>query len=304
LEGPPGSGKTSVLQGIAGEMGMEFLPVIMSVMEPIDPMGMPRFFETMGRESGSLSANRAPEFLLTHPLSSDRTAEARGRARQYPKVDVPNSSGYELTRARIRLFTNSRPELALEQFRQLQKNPGKAATLEVRYGLAIANSAVGNHDLAERQLNALLADYEDLIPLHSALGIAQMGQGDEAAALKTFEHAMSLFPRNVPLTVHYCEALLRAGQAKKAHTILLDLLNQVPPKLDQVRLIAIAANRAGDTADSHYYMAEYHAMNGNLHMAIDQLKNALETPNLDSVQKARYKARLDQFTSYLPTKGR
>jgi len=41
MEGAPGSGKTSVLKGLADEMGMDFLPIIMSVMEPIDPMGMP-----------------------------------------------------------------------------------------------------------------------------------------------------------------------------------------------------------------------------------------------------------------------
>lgn len=308
------AGGISAAQGMAIEQQIKFtrineyeadrVGISLLAESGFDPMGMPAFFETMGRASGSLSSSRAPEFLLTHPVSSDRVAESRARARQYPRVDVPDSSGYELTRARIRLLTRSRPELALEQFLQMQKNPGKAASLEAKYGLAIANTAVGNDGLAERQLTSLLASNDDLIPLHSALGIAQMNQGDEAAALKTFEHAMNLFPRNVPLTVHYCETLLRAGQAKKAHTILLDLLNQVPPKLGQVRLIAIAANRAGDTADSYYYMAEYHAMNGNLRMAIDQLRHALATPDLDSVQKARYKARLEQFTSYLPTKGK
>ena len=67
-----------------------------------------------------------------------------------------------------------------------------------------------------------------------------------------------------------------------------------------MRLIALAANAAGDTADAHYYMAEYHAMNGSLRLAIDQLRLALATPGLDSVQEARYMARLNQFQEYLP----
>jgi hypothetical protein len=41
LEGPPGSGKTAVLGALAKEMKMDFLPIVMSVMEPIDPMGLP-----------------------------------------------------------------------------------------------------------------------------------------------------------------------------------------------------------------------------------------------------------------------
>jgi len=308
------AGGVSASQGAAIEQQIKFtrsneyeadrVGITILANSGFDPMGMPAFFETMGRQTGSLSANRAPEFLLTHPVSSDRMAESRARARQYPVVDVADSSGYELTRARIRLLTSSRPELALEQFRSLQKDPAYKGSLEVEYGLAIANSGMGNYDKAEKSLTTLLRENEGIVPLHSAVGVNRMQSGNNEAALETFEDAMELFPRNVPLTVHYSEALIRDGQAKKAHTILLDLLNQVPPTPEQVRLIAIAANKAGDTDESYYYMAEYHAMTGNLRMAIDQLKLALATPNVDNVQKARYKARLEQFTSYLPTKGK
>ena len=41
LEGPPGSGKTAILADIAKELKMDFIPIVMSVMEPIDPMGLP-----------------------------------------------------------------------------------------------------------------------------------------------------------------------------------------------------------------------------------------------------------------------
>jgi predicted Zn-dependent protease len=269
-----------------------------------DPMGMPAFFETMGRQTGSLSGSRVPEFLLTHPVSSDRMAEGRARAKNYPRVDVPDSNGYEITRARIRLLTSRRPEVALEQFRNLQSNAAYTGSLEVEYGLAIANRGMGNFGVAERELKTLLANNDEVIPIYSALGTVRMDLGNTTEALKTFEDALKLFPRNVPLTVYYCDALLRDGQAKKAHKILLELLNRVPPTLEQVRLIAIAANKAGDTDEAYFYMAEYHAMNGNLRMAIEQLKLALATPGVNNVQKARYKARLEQFTSYLPSKGK
>jgi predicted Zn-dependent protease len=163
---------------------------------------------------------------------------------------------------------------------------------------------MGNFGVAERELKTLLANNDEVIPIYSALGVVRMDLGNTTEALKTFEDALKLFPRNVPLTVYYCDALLRDGQAKKAHKILLELLNRVPPTLEQVRLIAIAANKAGDTDEAYFYMAEYHAMNGNLRMAIEQLKLALATPGVNNVQKARYKARLEQFTSYLPSKGK
>ena len=90
-----------------------------------------------------------------------------------------------------------------------------------------------------------------------------------------------------------------AGQPKKAHAILLDLLNNVPPTAEQVRLIALAASAAGDTADAHYYMAELHLLRGDVIMAADQLRLALSIPGLDSVQKARFTSRLAEIQEWL-----
>jgi predicted Zn-dependent protease len=267
-----------------------------------DPMGMPRFFETMGRSSATLSENRAPEFLLTHPLSSDRTAETRDRARNLPRNDAVDSDGYSIARARVKLLTASRPEVALEYFREEGTKPDKVGSLEVEYGIALAQLELGNANAAKKRLTTLRNNNEGVIAFHSALAISQSNLGERDAAFETFQTAMDLFPRSVPLTVRYAETLLRFGEAAEAHAILLDLLNQVPPTLEQIRLIALAANAAGDTSDAHYYMAEYHAMSGNLRLAIDQLRLALSTPELDSVQRARYRARLDEFQQYLPTR--
>ncbi|MDH3977154.1 MAG: hypothetical protein OEU86_01460, partial [Gammaproteobacteria bacterium] len=111
-------------------------------------------------------------------------------------------------------------------------------------------------------------------------------------------------PRNVPLTIRYAELLAQDGQPKAAHKILLDLYNQVPPTPEQVRQIALTANAAGDIAESHYYMAEYHIMSGSLMLASDQLVMALQVEDLDSVQKARYESRLEQIQEYMPKRNK
>lgn len=267
-----------------------------------DPMAMTDFFETMGRKTSSLT-NRAPEFLLTHPLSADRMAEARSRARTYPAVDINDSPEYAIARARSKLLTSSRPESALDYFEGKRTDAPRVEQLEVSYGTAITLLQLGRYKQAETILAELLEHYEAVTPLYSALAQARQLQGDTEGALVRYEEALELFPRNVPLTVRYCEALLRAGEAARAHTILLDLLNQVPPTLEQVRLIAIAANASGDVGNAHYYMAEYHAMSGSLRLAIEQLQLALGTPGLDTVQQARLRARLEEFQSYLPTRA-
>jgi predicted Zn-dependent protease len=139
---------------------------------------------------------------------------------------------------------------------------------------------------------------------HTALGQAQLASGETRAALGTLEQARELAPRNVPVTVRYAEALLQAGRPKRAHEVLLDLFNNVPPSQEQIRLTAIAANAAGDVSDAYSYMAEYHIMGGDLPLAINQLELALSVPSLSDVQRARYLARLKELREALPPRSR
>jgi predicted Zn-dependent protease len=142
--------------------------------------------------------------------------------------------------------------------------------------------------------------YPEVLQFHTALGQAQLSAGQTKAALDTLERARVLAPRNVPITVRYGEALLQAGRPKRAHEVLLDLFNNVPPSQEQIRMTAIAANAAGDVADAYSYMAEYHIMGGDLPLAINQLELALSVPNLTDVQRAKFLARLKELREALP----
>ena len=101
----------------------------------------------------------------------------------------------------------------------------------------------------------------------------------------TFERATELFPRNTPLTIHYAEALLRIGQPRKAHDMLLDLLNTVPPTPEQVRLISRAAIEAGEV--------------GDLVGGINFLQRALQVPDLEEIQRIRFEARIDFVREFM-----
>ncbi|MEE8093656.1 MAG: tetratricopeptide repeat protein, partial [Gammaproteobacteria bacterium] len=139
-----------------------------------------------------------------------------------------------------------------------------------------------------------------VIPYRIGQGEALMRNGQVSAALDEFSVAVSLFPRNVPLTISYAEALIVAGEPAAAHELLLDLLNNVPPTPEQIRLIARAANAEGDVGNAHFYMAEYYVSIGSGPLAINQLRMALESPNVNSVDRARIEARLKQIRELMP----
>jgi predicted Zn-dependent protease len=119
--------------------------------------------------------------------------------------------------------------------------------------------------------------------------------------IATFQKANALFPRNVPLSVRYAEALMKAERPKEAHALLLDVFNNEPPTPEQIQLTALAASAAGDMGDAYYYMSEYHIASGDLMLAVQQLQLALAAPNLSSVQRQRFQARLDELRDFLAT---
>jgi predicted Zn-dependent protease len=267
-----------------------------------DPNTMPAFFETLGRRAGA-SEGMIPEMLRTHPVSTTRISESRSRAQQYNGPYTPDSLSYSLTRERMRVLSTPAGKSALDYYSATIANEADATPAQ-RYGKGLALMAAGRAEAATPIFVSLLGADQTIIQYHTALGQAQQQAGNDKEALATLNRARDLFPRNVPVTVRYAESLMQQGDSRKAHQVLLDLFNAVPPTPEQARLIARAANAAGDVADSYYYMAEYHLMGGDLPLAINQLKMALDVPELTSVQRAKFQARMEEVQAALPKRQR
>jgi len=263
-----------------------------------DPNAMPAFFDTMFRRT-QLGPDRVPELLRTHPVTSNRIAESKDRANQYPPVNVKDSLSYALMKERIRVLLVSRNGDSREYYMALGDNAADLSLAQT-YGRGLSELYGNEADKAVVTFTRLRQQYPEVMAFHTALGQAQLAAGRTQAALETLEHARVLAPRNVPVTVRYGEALLQAGRPKRAHEVLLDLFNNVPPTQDQIRLTAMAANAAGDVADAYSYMAEYHLMGGDLMLAINQLELALSVPSITEVQRAKFVARLKEAREWLP----
>ena len=274
----------------ADRVGMGFLAAA-----GFDPYGMPDFFETMGRRSGLAGSNRnaLPEILLSHPVATNRIAESRARAAQFTELkQVPESASYQLTRERLRVLATPAEDNVGRYYMERRENQDQ--TVGERYGEALAYYQRGDARAALDSLTDLARRYPQIPMLQSTLGQALMGAGETDEALETFRKALTLSPRNVPLTMRYAEALLKADQAKTAHAVLLDLFNNVPPTPEQIRFTALAASTAGDSADAAYYMSEYHISTGNLPLSVAQLEAALAVPGITNVQRGRFQARLTE----------
>jgi predicted Zn-dependent protease len=263
-----------------------------------DPLGMATMFAELERNSPNPDRIKAIEFLIDHPLSAERIAEARNRAEQIGRIRHEDSLSYLLMRERLRSLVGN-PEIAREYYANLAKNGG-TLNLEQRYGKAVADIAARKPALAIPDLQALLLEYPRVTQFYGALGQAYLANGQLKESQAVLDKGLALFPRNVPVTIRLAETLMRAGDNKRAQLILDDLFNQVEPTPNQAKLIAKAANDAGNVADSYYYMADFYLMNGDLMQASNQLALALGVPDLNPIQRARISAMLDEVRAALP----
>lgn len=261
-----------------------------------DPYGMASFFEVMSRQRPTDPDHRVPEFLRTHPVTSARIAEARNRARDYAPVRTDDSIGYGIAKIRAIVMQFDTPGEAVAYF---ENRPYQNQNDIERYGRMLAYLRDGKGFAALDIIEYLIESDPKVIAYHIALGDTYMALNRHDDAIAAFEHALALFPRNVPLVIAYSEKLLELGRAELAHEILLDLLNNVPPTPEQVRLIARAASEAGESAESLSYLAEYRLMIGDLVGGIQYLQQALRVPELEEIQRIRFEARIDFIREYM-----
>ena len=277
----------------ADRVGISFLAAA-----GFDPQGMPDFFEAIGRRNTLQSPTQyIPSLLQDHPVTSDRIAESRERASHYPRTKQPESLTYAFARERLRVVSAPSDEDLRPYY--ASRRADRTLTPAERYGEALAIAQAGDRASAESTLRDLGRKYPTLPLIQSSLGQTQDIEGHATEALATLANAVSISPRNVPLSIRYAEALMRTGRNKEAHELLLDLFNNVAPTPAQIRLIALAASAAGDSGDAYFYMGEYHISSGDLPLAVNQLELALAAPNITPVQRARYAARMKEVRDAL-----
>lgn len=259
-----------------------------------DPFAMAGFFERLSKES-RVQENNAPEFLRTHPVNTNRIADALGRAEAYGHHQRPDSLRFHLSRADLRQRSFRRPDQAIEFFRKTLKEGRYADETAERYGLALALERAGNLDEASREaaaLRAKLPQQAEIVILGARL---QRRRGDMEGAMANLSEALGLFPTSVPLNMAYAETLMAAGRSAQALRALRVVASQRPNDPDLYKLMSDAAGKSGEKGETHLYRAEYLYLGGDLEPAIKQLENGLRTPGLSYQAASRLQVRLDEL---------
>ncbi|MGH8120429.1 MAG: M48 family metalloprotease [Gammaproteobacteria bacterium] len=272
----------------ADRIGMQLL-----ARSGFDPRGMPGFFQKL--QQFTRYYGKAPEFLLTHPLTTTRIADSMARAESYPVVEHKSSAGYRLVRAKIRADTFERPREAVRFFKERMDTTGYPDLSTARYGYVIALTNAGEYIKAREQLHLLLAEDRENVTYLMAAARLETAQRNFAAAASLYSAAHKLYPDYRPLVLGFARALLDAGQPQEARKLLVDYGRRHEPDISYYDLLSQAEADTGSPAEAGITKAEYYYLSGDTKLAIDRLKFAQHQSSLDYYQEERIKARLAQL---------
>jgi predicted Zn-dependent protease len=259
----------------------------------IDPFGMPTFFERLYQTTRLYGAASIPEFLSTHPVTTDRIAESTERARKYGHGKQRDTLEFELIKVRLAVQQSRDPGSLLRSF---NAESGAAQ----RYAIALANWRIGNRAEARKQLAVLRDRDPDRILYRTTQARLLMEDGKVRQGLSLFEDTQQLYPGDLVVGQYYAEALLLANKPTEARDVILALLRDEQARTPAIyKLWARATSSNGPAWETRFASAEIHAMNGNLPLAVDQLEQALRLNGLNDYDRARIQARLHEFKSAL-----
>lgn len=247
------------------------------------PEAMAIFFARLAHAEQA-SSSEMPELLRTHPVTSERIAEAEARAADYRNIHLHHTLTFALAKARLQAL--------LEPPHQIIDNTARASLavsndLPDRYRYALALERAGHPKKAQRILERLVAKTPNSVPLHLALATATRHAGNPKAALEQMRALNALYPQQEPIVVALAKTELANNLPTAALTHLRALIEIRSVQPLTLKLEAEAAAHANRPILSHEALARYYFSLGANSSAIEQLDLALKTPALPPSDEAR-----------------
>jgi predicted Zn-dependent protease len=262
----------------------------------MDPQAAPAMFERMLHATRYSRDDQMPEFLRSHPLSENRIADTRNRARKYPKKTREPDLEYQLMRARVITELTDTPAQAVERFRgELEGNP-RSRDAAV-YGLVLSLTAAGRADEAALELDSIWSASPDRLEYIIADAEIEMVRNRPEQAVKKLNRRLQVSPGNHPLTMVYATALMKNQQPHIAEEVLMAQSKRRPNDPGLWYLLAEVQGLSGDIVGLHQSRAEYFILNGALDEAKKQLNYALKLTGNNFHASAKINQRLDDVAT-------
>ena len=287
-----------------------------------DPRGMAEMFENMLRASRYY--RKPPAFLLSHPVTQNRVADARLRLKEgaaaysdKPESDKIRERYYQWMRQRAWLLEEDAASLIDKHMADLgfgkpprdgYKEALAALTADNNeqptsqesasyYGLAISLQKNGQHTKSLQLTQALCRHFNNLacrllIAENRAL-LGEQGWQQNYELLYALARKQPDQARSV--AVSYAQRLMEKREYKRTVSLLEDHLDQAPDNKSAWYLLAETQGLVGNILGVHKARAEYFLLTGRLEAAALQLNYALEKAQQLPFEKAWVEEKLKEL---------
>jgi predicted Zn-dependent protease len=259
-----------------------------------DARAMASFFERMQRSQRVADDGTLPGYLRTHPISTERIADAQNKVAGLPYRQHLDSAEFHLVRAKLRAEAGDALE-AVSHFQRAVRDGRYANEAAGRYGLL-------NALLRARRAKEASAEMARLRktgiggPMIATLE-ARVAQalGDQAGAQKLLAEARARYPYSRPVLYAHVAAMQEVSLHKEAAGVLADAVRAHPgdPRLRALQSKSYAA--LGQRLLQHQAQAEHYALQGSVPAAIEQLQLARRAGDGDFYQLSVVDARLKEL---------
>jgi predicted Zn-dependent protease len=244
------------------------------------------------------TGQKPPEFLLTHPLTEKRVADARGRINNYPARQYPLRPEFDFMRARAMLCIDDNPSRSAQRFTS-ELEGFSASKTAAAYGLALAYSRQGKHEAARETLDPLLAKEPKNLMLRLADVELEKNSGDYDASLERIKALETLHATNYALQRYKAEALLKAGRYQQSERVLAALSDQRPKDPKVWFQLAEVSGLSGNIVAVHKARAEFFILIGVYDKAREQLTYAQRLVENDFREYAILETRIDDVNKMI-----
>jgi predicted Zn-dependent protease len=261
-----------------------------------------------------LYGKRMPEFLLTHPVTESRIADASNRARQFPTTAATPSLDYLLIKTRITALgkvpgKESAEASAKEHIKQFSlalkklsapepsspthiNVPAELARSAANYGLALSYLENRQWREARKTLAPLLKQASHKLT-YLLLDIdIDIEAGDSQRAEERLHELNATMPNNYAISMALAQTMLSNTDYKGAQKVLEALTKTRPTQADVWYLMSETHGLAGDILQLHQARAEFFLLRGNFSQARQHLKTALHFSKNNYQIAARIKERI------------
>ncbi|MDX2299103.1 MAG: M48 family metalloprotease [Xanthomonadaceae bacterium] len=307
-----------------GEQEADRIGIQLLARAGFKPEAMAEFFGRMAWATRA-GGEGLPEFLRTHPVTTNRISEARERAErmgsEMPLIGLdlsdqraqnpllprslatsaeladlrPDPALFEWARERMRVLSAASPGQAVAEYEARRKaSPGAFSDGE-RYGEALALMRSNRASQAVAQMAALTRRFPDNYWAELGLAEAEHLAGMDAQSDARFDALVVRMPGNEAVLLTYARSLNERGtraSGLRAQEVLRPLLNLGAYDIEFQRSFARASELAGDTLRAAEAYAEATFLSGRAEDALSQLQALQQRDDLDYIQRARVDARI------------